>query len=540
MKKTVLLIAALLLMAVPAMAVPNVDISCDKDDVNKMVTVSYEVTGSTHLVRAFALDINVTEGVNITDACVVDANYRIFPGQIVITGGSITDYNTPYVPGDIGDSKVTVEMASLYTEDANYEDDANAGFGMKPGLSGTLLTFHVDANCTYKVDQNMVRGGIVMEDPTEQPTVDSPLCSGTIGGEAPPCVVPDIVGELCADAEGLIEAADLIVGDVTTAYSNDVAEDVIISQDPDAETPVVCGSAVDYVCSLGKPHVPNVVGELCVDAPGIITAVDNLAVGDVINTYSNDIAEGVVISQEPVANTEVLIGSDVNYVCSMGKPHVPDVVCLTPAVADTTISGVDSLVPVNGGTEYSNTIGAGLVSSQVPVGGTEVNIGSTVTYKVSLGKPIVPSVLGLTSVAACATITGVDSLVCVNDPCQYSDTVARGLVMIQNPVGGTPVDIGSSVHIVVSMGSNCYVGRPDEAEWIKAGRPLCWCYPRQCKGDADGLADGKSNYWVSQPDLNILKSAWQQANGPVGAPRACADFDHLTDGKSNYRVCSLT
>ena len=56
MRKFVLLLAVLF-MAVPAMAVPDVNITCSAD--GNEVTVKYAVTGSTHLIRAFGLDINV-------------------------------------------------------------------------------------------------------------------------------------------------------------------------------------------------------------------------------------------------------------------------------------------------------------------------------------------------------------------------------------------------------------------------------------------------------------------------------------------------
>ena len=65
-------------------------------------------------------------------------------------------------------------------------------------------------------------------------------------------VVPNVVGQPCANAPGIITAVDnLVVGNVTYAYSLTVAADTVISQDPAAGTPVSSGSAVDYVCSLG-------------------------------------------------------------------------------------------------------------------------------------------------------------------------------------------------------------------------------------------------------------------------------------------------
>ncbi len=77
---------------------------------------------------------------------------------------------------------------------------------------------------------------------------------------------------------------------------------------------------------------------------------------------------------------------------------------------------------------------------------------------------------------------------------------------------------------------------PDYAEWVNVGKPTCWCYPRQCHGDADGLPEGKSNYWVSQPDLDILLAAWSKPIAGLSGNQICADFDHEPQGKSNFRV----
>ena len=77
---------------------------------------------------------------------------------------------------------------------------------------------------------------------------------------------------------------------------------------------------------------------------------------------------------------------------------------------------------------------------------------------------------------------------------------------------------------------------PDYFEWLYVGKPDCWCYPRQCHGDADGLSEGKSNYWVAINDLTILRNAWAKPLGSLVGNEICADFDHTSEGKKLYRV----
>ena len=67
-----------------------------------------------------------------------------------------------------------------------------------------------------------------------------------------PLAMPKIVGKLADDANTAIVNAGLVVGDITTAYSNKVAAGKIISQNPAAGKKVTIGSAVNYVRSLGK------------------------------------------------------------------------------------------------------------------------------------------------------------------------------------------------------------------------------------------------------------------------------------------------
>jgi hypothetical protein len=82
----------------------------------------------------------------------------------------------------------------------------------------------------------------------------------------------------------------------------------------------------------------------------------------------------------------------------------------------------------------------------------------------------------------------------------------------------------------------CYAGQPDYSEWVTVGKPTCWCYPRQCYGDADGHSEGKGSYWVFTADLNTMLTAWSKTAGALTGNDACADFDHLPEGKGSYRV----
>jgi parallel beta-helix repeat protein len=117
--------------------------------------------------------------------------------------------------------------------------------------------------------------------------------------------------------------------------------------------------------------------------------------------------------------------------------------------------------------------------------------------------------------------------------------------------GQVDIDGDSRTGDVIDIGADefdCFDnGHDDYEEWIAAGKPDCWCYPRQCYGDADGKVQGGAGpgyRWVYINDLNIYAAAYgvEDPNlvgvlAPDGINYlACADFDHKKQG--NVRVGS--
>ena len=83
--------------------------------------------------------------------------------------------------------------------------------------------------------------------------------------------------------------------------------------------------------------------------------------------------------------------------------------------------------------------------------------------------------------------------------------------------------------------------KDDYFEWLSLGKPECWCYSRQCYGDADNTANGNPNsgyYHVGIPDLILLINNWYLKEPPFGPGIAsspngiCADFAHDLDGNA--------
>jgi len=241
----------------------------------------------------------------------------------------------------------------------------------------------------------------------------------------------------------------------------------VISQSPAGGTSVQPGTAVNLVVSTGPCQgtvtVPDVVGLTQSAAEAAITAA-GLYVGQVTEACSDSVPAGSVISQNPVAGASVQPGSAVDLVVSTGPcpvtVPVPDVVGLTQSAAEAAITAAG--LYVGQVTEAcSDSVPAGSVISQRPVGGTRVTEGTTVDLVVSTGPCLVtvPNVVGQAQSAAEAAITAAGLVVGqVTEAC--SDSVPAGSVISQNPAAGASVQPGSAVDLVISTGP-CPVTVPD-------------------------------------------------------------------------------
>jgi hypothetical protein len=165
------------------------------------------------------------------------------------------------------------------------------------------------------------------------------------------------------------------------------------------------------------------------------------------------VAVGVVISQYPDAGDTVAWGSEFDIEVSLGveTAEMPDVLGLTQAAAVAAIEGAGLVASIS--TDYSETVDAGDVISQIPDAGVSVETGSDVCIVVSLGvePTIVPDVVGDYYLAA-QSLIGAEGLVYASTMA-YSATVAAGYVISQSPAAGASVAVGSTVTATISRGT---------------------------------------------------------------------------------------
>ena len=184
---------------------------------------------------------------------------------------------------------------------------------------------------------------------------------------------------------------------------------------------------------------------------------------------------------------------------------------------------------------YSD-LAAGIVISQTPASGTVVDIGSAVNLVVSLGQPVVPNVIGMTQADANAAITAVDNLTVGTVTDEYSDTIAVGLVISQDPNGGTHVTIGTAVNLVVSMGPQPYTVKGRVVD--SGGLPLVDVKLNGLPGDPCTNAQG---YYTA-----VVGAHWSGTVTPIlyayGFTPASIDYSNVVTDQNdqNYTARLLT
>lgn len=117
------------------------------------------------------------------------------------------------------------------------------------------------------------------------------------------------------------------------------------------------------------------------------------------------------------------------------------------------------------------------------------------------------------------------------------DTLRGGIV---GDTLGT-VTVAPTATITLASAECVKTTAPFYADWVAFGKPNCWCYAKNCRGDVDGLKQGNSvtgYVYVFTNDLNKFLAAYNIKEAPKGPGVAsvvngiCADFDHARQGNS--------
>jgi eukaryotic-like serine/threonine-protein kinase len=260
--------------------------------------------------------------------------------------------------------------------------------------------------------------------------------------------VPIVVGQTLDSARTEIERAGLQVD--VRRRADRAPRDIIFDQAPNAGSKVDDGSTVAVFVSNGPGtvKVPDVVGIAEADAKRRVRAAGLRA--QVQRESSVKVPIGIVIRTDPSAGRPVDRRSEVTLVVSSGPEQVavPDVTGQDEqqAVAALREKGLTAVVR-----EKASTEPAGTVVSQSPVGGQQIDQGSTVTIFVSNGKiKAVPDVIGSSQADAESQITDAGFTPAIRTrPTDLPDE--DGIVLSQSPRGGVERREGSTITLTVGQ-----------------------------------------------------------------------------------------
>ena len=196
--------------------------------------------------------------------------------------------------------------------------------------------------------------------------------------------VPDVVGLTAAKAVSTLQAADFTTA-TTGQVSTTVNKGLVISTSPAGGASADAGSKVTITVSqgTGTVAVPALVGLSQEQATSALTTA-GLA-SRIVQSASNTVAEGDVITQDPAAGLQVNVGSTVAITVSTGATTVtvPDVTgqALTAATAALQRAGLT----VGQVQQQASGAPANQVISQNPAASADVAPGTAVVLVVSEG-----------------------------------------------------------------------------------------------------------------------------------------------------------
>lgn len=266
-------------------------------------------------------------------------------------------------------------------------------------------------------------------------------------GPGSAAAVPPVANKTVAQAQQLLEQAGFR-STTSDVFDDNVPAGLVVGSDPAAGLEVRKLQPVSLFVSKGPQlfPLPKLAGETLADAQAAVKRA-GMVMGAVTERFDENVAAGVVLSQNPAAGTDVRRGTPVALLVSKGpRPlPVPSVVGQTrnkamKAIEDAGLSAVVAAEEV-----FDREVPKGAVASQSPANGTLAR-GGTVTLTISKGPRMVevPSYIGKQASDARKALEALGFEVRVNNILGGF----FGTVRDQDPVG-TEVPEGSVITLTV-------------------------------------------------------------------------------------------
>jgi len=346
-------------------------------------------------------------------------------------------------------------------DDDDYDDDDQESYGRKEKI---LLGVGIGALIIII----MIAGGLLARAFHIFPGSDNRETSSQAAAETladDEIYMPAVENILLEEAEKLLQQAGL-GRKIEKVESNDVEEGYVISAEDEEGNPVQAGdvvkknSQITLYVSSGKENtvIPeNIIGKTSDVAKAALEKIG--LVVSIQEAPSDEYDAGYVFECSPQVNEKVTVGSTVTLYVSTGAAvklvKVPNMLERTTDTARYMAETAD-LEWGSPSFEYSETISKDKIISQSIDPGTEVEAGTVITVVVSLGpeeKTVsVPDLSGMTKSEADSALTKAGlKLGSITE--QYDDSVPEGCVITQSIKPKKEVEEGTSVDVIISLGS---------------------------------------------------------------------------------------
>lgn len=310
----------------------------------------------------------------------------------------------------------------------------------------------LDVTFEYAVDEKIPEGKFIKLNIADTEIKRSTMLIFTISkgenAEGEDIVMPDFMDYTKAKITNWAKTNKITVT-WKEAYSDDIAKDKVISQDPKAGETVKTGSKVTVTMSLGKPVEMKSLAKMSKE-DALKWLKDNNLKSELSEAYSGSIDYGAVISNSPDSG-KVAQGSTIKVKISLGKIKMESFIGKKKADAEAfknKANGLEGKLEFSFG-EVESTEPVGTIVSQNVSSGTYMAPGTKVYFEISKGKSVtVDSKSGVSEDEFKNYITGL-GLKLGSRSTAYHDSIAAGSI-ISNDSGSKAS--GASVNYVVSEG----------------------------------------------------------------------------------------
>ena len=211
----------------------------------------------------------------------------------------------------------------------------------------------------------------------------------TVLGPGADVATPSLVGQTLDEAKKEIQKSGLTLAQSSSQFSEDIPAGRIIKSSPSGGVQVAKGSEVKIIVSKGPERftVPTLTGLSLTEATSLL-GDNNLKISTLATQFDEKVPLGYIISSSPSNGSKLKRNSVVGVIVSKGVEEIA-IQSFVGKLSDQAISQLkESGFTVVIQSDYSNSISAGRVISQVPATG-KLAKGSKVALVVSKGPSLI-------------------------------------------------------------------------------------------------------------------------------------------------------